>query len=255
MTLQLIRHATLLLTLNNKQILVDPMLAPKDAYPAFPGTGNETRNPKVDLPMEMDDLKTMLEGTDAVLLTHLHADHWDAVARDMLPRDITVLCQPADEQTIKQAGFSRVVTISDRLDWEGITIHRTGGRHGTGEIGIRMGTVSGFVLEHDGRRLYIAGDTIWCEEVQQALDRFQPQHVVLNGGGARFEAGDPIVMNTRDVETVCRYAPAAGVYVVHLETVNHSREDRAAVKAAMQAAGLAGQCVVPEDGAVFLQWQ
>jgi hypothetical protein len=47
---------------------------------------------------------------------------------------------------------------------------RTGGRHGTGEIGEKMGPVSGYVLRGPGEPVvYIAGDTVWCPEVAAAL--------------------------------------------------------------------------------------
>jgi hypothetical protein len=49
--------------------------------------------------------------------------------------------------------------------------------------------VSGFVV--DG--VYVAGDTIWCEEVREALEMHRPRAVVVNASGARFLEGDPIV--------------------------------------------------------------
>lgn len=247
------RHATLWLSLNNKRILVDPMLAPKDTYPAIQGTGNEIRNPKVELPVDTAELEKLIAQTDAVLLTHLHNDHWDTVAQNMIPRDMQIFCQPADTDAIQQAGFSNIVAIEDRLEWEGITIHRTGGQHGTGEIGKLMGIVSGYVLAHAGYSLYIAGDTIWCDDVKQAIDRYQPKHIVVNGGAARFETGDAIVMDVNDIVTTARYAPDANVYVVHLETVNHSAENREYNRSAILAAGLEGRCFVPADGEVFIR--
>ncbi|WP_118974760.1 MBL fold metallo-hydrolase [Taibaiella koreensis] len=253
MTVQLLRNATQWLTLGGKHILIDPMLAPKGAYPAFPGTGNDTPNPTAALPIDDAALDALLQQTDAVLLTHLHLDHWDRVAQERLCKNIPVFCQPGDADAIGQVGFTDVRTIIDRLDWDGITFYRTGGRHGTGDIGIRMGTVSGYVLEGESQRIYIAGDTIWCDEVKLALDRYQPAMVVVNGGGARFDTGDPIVMDTKDILALCDYAPAVKVYVVHLESVNHSREDRAALRAALEKAGLGARCGVPDDGEVFIR--
>jgi len=123
-----------------------------------------------------------------------------------------------------------------------------GGEHGTGAIGQLMGIVSGYVISHGNENIYLAGDTIWCREVQEALDKYQPDVIVLNGGGARFQAGDAIVMTIPDVLNVCNYAPEAQVLVVHLETVNHSSETRAQVKAALASNGLSGRCIVPDDG-------
>ncbi|NQX39444.1 hypothetical protein SAMN05421820_102179 [Pedobacter steynii] len=47
---------------------------------------------------------------------------------------------------------------------------RTGGQDGVGEIGKMMGIVSGYVIRHEQEMVYIAGDTIWCDEVKAALD-------------------------------------------------------------------------------------
>ncbi len=54
-----------------------------------------------------------------------------------------------------------------------------------------MGAVSGFVLAAAGEpTLYIAGDTIWCEEVRTALEQHQPDVVVVNAGAAQLAEGD-----------------------------------------------------------------
>ena len=98
----------------------------------------------------------------------------------------------------------------------------TRGHHGTGEIGAAMGPVSGWVI--DG--VYVAGDTIWCEEVASALAEHEPHTVVVNGGGARFLVGEPIVMDAADVGRV-RGATDARVVVVHLEAINHCIQPRA----------------------------
>lgn len=249
--LQLLRNATLVLEINQKTILVDPMLGARDSYPAFPGTGNENRNPLVDLPLEDTALNDLLSQTDMVLLSHTHLDHWDPAAQERLRKDIPLFCQPADEGTLAAQGFSRVTAVRETLVWEGITISRTGGAHGTGAIGQRMGTVSGYVLRYRDTCLYLAGDTIWCAEVQEAIDRYRPTHIVVNGGGARFTSGDPIVMDTKDVLQVCDYAPEARICVVHLEAVNHTKESRQQIKAGLAAHGQADRCLVPEDGTAY----
>ena len=37
---------------------------------------------------------------DAVLLTHLHQDHFDATARQLIGRATPLLCQPEDVETL-----------------------------------------------------------------------------------------------------------------------------------------------------------
>ncbi|AYA39015.1 MBL fold metallo-hydrolase [Hymenobacter oligotrophus] len=248
MQVQLIRHATLLLKVAGKTLLVDPMLAPRGHDEPVPMSANQVRIPLVDLPFPADELPQLLASVDAVLLTHTHRDHWDSVAQELLAKHLPILCQPADTETLRGQGFTEVLPVEAQLDWEGIRIYRTGGQHGTGEIGQMMGTVSGFVVEAEQQRLYIAGDTIWCDEVTQALDQYRPNYIVLNAGGAQFLKGDPIVMTAAEVAQVARYASQATVYAVHLETVNHSTEDRAITKAYLEQQGIGSQVHVPADG-------
>jgi len=240
MKLQLLRNATQVLTVNDKQILIDPMLGPKDAYDTIIMTDNGLRNPLVDLPVDPKELITKI---DAVLLTHLHNDHWDPVARELLPKDIPLFCQAGDEDKIREAGFTHVTPIATAITWQNITISRTNGQHGTDEIGTLMGKVSGYVIND----LYIAGDTIWCEDVKTAIDQYQPKHIVLNGGAAQFVKGDPIVMSIEDIRKVRAYAPGAQLIIVHLEAVNHSKQNRAQIKAAFPDQHVR----VPDDGEFF----
>ena len=240
MKLQLLRNATQVLTVNDKKILVDPMLGPKGAYDTIIMTDNGLSNPLVDLPLNPQEL---IRNIDAVLLTHLHNDHWDLVARELLPKTIPLFCQAGDEDSIREAGFTNVTPIENNITWQGISISRTNGQHGTGEIGAMMGKVSGYVIND----LYIAGDTIWCDDVKTAIDQYQPKHIVLNGGAAQFVKGDPIVMSIDDIRKVRAYAPAATLIIVHLEAVNHSRQSREQIKAAFPNQNVR----VPDDGEII----
>lgn len=122
-------------------------------------------NPLVDLPFTEEELMSQLEDIDAVLLTHLHPDHWDKAAVKLLNKKIPLICPFSISSQIESFGFSNLKQISDFLSYKGIGIHLTSGQHGTGEIGEKMGEVNGFVLSHLNNNIYIAGDTIWCEEV------------------------------------------------------------------------------------------
>ena len=226
MRLTLVRHATLLLETSYGRILVDPMLRAAGTTPPIEDTPNEKRNPLVDLPLPARDV---VADVDLCIVTHLHSDHFDDVADGLLPRDVPILTQPESAVALADRGFTNVAV-------EHPSIPMTRGRHGTGAIGEAMGAVSGWVV--DG--LYIAGDTIWCDELKRALDRHRPRAIVLNASGARFNTGDPIVMDADDVRRV-REATAAPIAVVHLEAINHCLEPRSAYR------GIDG-VRVPADG-------
>jgi L-ascorbate metabolism protein UlaG (beta-lactamase superfamily) len=226
MKLTLVRHATLLLETSLGRVLVDPMLRAAGSTPPIENTPNELRNPLVELPVRAEDV---VDGVDLCIVTHLHSDHFDDAADAVLPRSLPTLTQPESAGALTARGLANVATTHPGVEM-------TRGRHGTGAIGEAMGAVSGWVL--DG--LYLAGDTVWCDEVADSLERHRPRVVVLNASGARFNEGGPIVMDTADVRRV-RESTDATIVVVHLEAINHCIEPRAAYR---EIDGV----LVPDDG-------
>ena len=246
MRLRLIRHATLIIEYNGNKLLVDPMLDDAGARSPIQNSPNPRKNPLVPLPMSAEET---VDGIAAMLVTHTHSDHWDTAAEKQIPKHLPVFGQAEDEQKFRSAGFTQVKSIATRADWNGTEIIRTGGQHGTGEIAKMLAPVSGFVLRAAGEpTLYIAGDTIWCAEVEEALADQQPSVVVLNTGGARFLEGDPITMTADDVIQVCRKAPHAQIVAVHMEAINHCLLTRADLAFQLEAARVIGQVAIPGDG-------
>jgi L-ascorbate metabolism protein UlaG (beta-lactamase superfamily) len=247
MRLRLIRNATIGIKVGGRYVLVDPMLDPAGARPPVEDTPNPRRNPLVELP---EPAEVVTSGLTGVLVTHLHRDHFDDTAARVLPKHLPVLCQPEDTDRLRERGFADVRPVDRELEWEGIHLTRTAARHGTGEIAEALAPVSGFVLSApDEPSLYLAGDTIWYEDVRAAIDAHRPAVVVVNASGARFTYGDPIVMTTDDVVAVARYAADARIVVVHLEAVNHCLETRADLRQRLHDEGLDTRVTVPEDGA------
>ncbi|MBZ5718864.1 MAG: MBL fold metallo-hydrolase [Acidobacteriia bacterium] len=246
MRIRLIRHATLAIEYSGHTLIVDPMLDEGGTRPAIENSPNPRNNPLVALPMPAPEVLT---GVEAVLVTHTHSDHWDATAGKLIPKHLPLFGQVEDEAKFHGRGFTAVQSIRDAATWNGIEITRTGGQHGTGEIGKAMAPVSGFVLRAKGEpTLYIAGDTIWCSEVEQALSRFRPKVMVLNAGAARFLEGDPITMTADDVIKVCQAAPDAQVIAVHMEAINHCLLTRADLAFQLEAARVVQQVAIPGDG-------
>ncbi len=99
-----------------------------------------------------------------------------------------------------------------------------------------LAPVSGFVLDD----LYIAGDTVWYEGVEEAIERHRPRVAVVNAGGAEFTEGGLIVMGIDDVREVAARVPT--VVAVHMEALNHCHLTRAALRAALP------DVLVPDDG-------
>ncbi|MBV0903168.1 MBL fold metallo-hydrolase [Haloarcula salina] len=241
-SVRLIRNATILVDVGDTTVLVDPMFTPQGemptvtdnpAVPEFLTTANQKRNPLVPLP-DVD------LSYDAVVVTHRHPDHWDEAARAELDADVPLFCQPEEADEFTDEGFTDVRPVDDQTSFDGLTIYRTPGQHGHGELAEGMAPVSGFVFEGD-ETVYVAGDTIWYEPVEETLDRFDPDMVVLNGGEAQFEQGEPITMGVEDISAV-REATDAQIAVVHMEAINHCLLSREELQAETEGVH------VPEDG-------
>lgn len=248
MEIQLIRHATLKIRINHVNFLVDPMLSAKGEMEPVANAANEFRNPLVELPGSIENI---LSDVDAVILTHTHRDHFDDTAIQNLQKDMQIFCQPDDEEKLKGLGFTMVTKIMEEISWNGVHFIRTGGQHGTGELGKKMGPVSGFILKMENEpSLYIAGDTIWCNEVEESLTEHSPEIIILNGGEAQFLTGDPITMGSKDIEKISEKTPSSKIIVVHMESWNHCLLSREELKRYIDDHNIRS-VVVPINGEIF----
>ncbi|SFR64823.1 MBL fold metallo-hydrolase [Halogeometricum limi] len=232
-SIRLVRHATLLLAAADTTFLVDPMLGAPGDMPPIENTPNQRDNPLVPLP----DVDLTY---DAVVVTHRHPDHFDEAAKAELADDVPLFCQPEEADAFVEEEFTDVRPVDDETAFEGVTIRRTPGRHGHGELAERMGPVSGFVFEA-GASVYLAGDTVWCDDVERTLDSYDLDAVVLNAGAAQFLEGDPITMAEDDVAAV-RSSTDATVLAVHMEAINHCLLTREELRSAVD------DVLVPDDG-------
>jgi L-ascorbate metabolism protein UlaG (beta-lactamase superfamily) len=228
----LVRSATIIVELAGRRILVDPMLDDVGARPPIEGTRNQVANPTARLPFPAEEV---VRGLDAVVVTHRHRDHLDTRGEELLPRDVPVYCQPEDEEALRELGVD-ARSVDDAVEWDGLRIARTPARHGSGRMAELLAPVSGFVLND----LYLAGDTVWYEGVEETIARHRPRVAVVNAGGAEFTEGGLIVMGTDDVREVVARVPT--VVAVHLEALNHCFLTRAELRRSIPGV------LVPEDG-------
>lgn len=244
MQLQLIRNATLRLKYNNQIFVIDPYLAPKHSYPSY---ANRSKNPTVELPLPASEV---LAGAEMIIVSHLHTDHFDPAAQNLIPKETLIYCQPGDASKIGKIGFQHVEPIEDEVSWRGITIQRTLGLHGQGEVLDLMGNVSGFVFAAEGEpTVYWAGDTVLCEAVQTVVAAVQPDIIITHSCGAVWQNYGLILMDADQTVALCQYSPNSIVVATHMEAVDHATVSRAALRAAAEAAAISAERLrIPADG-------
>ena len=249
MKIQQIRNATLIVEYAGRKILIDPMLSDKGTLPAFIPAKNWTfkKNPLNDLPYAKEEI---IKEVDFVFVSHLHPDHWDEEALRILPKGIKIFVQDqADKSKIEKSGFTNVEILTENSSFGDLKLSRTKAQHGNGYILKIAGLVCGLVLKHPTEKtLYIAADTVWYEGVQEALDKHQPEIIVLNGGDNQFAFGGQVIMNKKDINEVHKAIPNATIVVSHMEGVNHNTLTRKELKEFLSEKGIADKVNVPEDG-------
>lgn len=260
LTLQHIRNATMKLTGGDTTIIIDPMLDAPGAFPGFPTTyRSELRNPLTPLPMPV---KELLADVDAVVLTHTHLDHWDETAQKELPKNIPFYVQnEEDASLIRQQGFTNVRVMKPTDEFGGIKFDRTECRHGTEamyadpEAGKALGDVMGVVFTTpDGKKTYLAADTVWFQGVDNAIKTHKPDVIILNAGGAAYDLNgkfkeDPLmIMGKKDVLKATKVAPNADIIAVHMDAVNHMTVDRKDMAEYVRENGIRDRVLIPFDG-------
>lgn len=247
MQIQLVRSATLIVEMADTRLLIDPWLADKGQGRSYSG---RAQSPLVGLPLPVEDI---LERVDAILVSHLHSDHFDEVAQRVIPKRMPVLCHGRDADAIRAMGFEQVLEVGEGVDVGQVHVRTTDGQHGPPEVLGDMGEVSGFLLSAiDEPLLYWAGDTILCPPVEAVLERERPAVVVVHGCGALWDGKGPLVMDGDMVLETARIAAGAAVVVTHLDAVDHATVSRADIRR-LTAAGARGadRLVIPEDGEIL----
>lgn len=253
---QHIRNATVKIDFSGTTFLVDPMLSAKGAFPGFPNTyRSELRNPLVELPFSVADV---MKSVEAVVVTHTHTDHWDDAAQRHIPKNMPLFVQnEADAKTIRGQGFNDVRVLAGTTTFNGVTLNKTGGQHGTDlwfadpARAEGMGPVMGVVFSApNAKTVYVAGDTVWRPEVDHALKQYKPAVIILNTGSALMSGFEehPIIMGKQDTLQAANAAPNAAIVAVHMDSVNHMSLSRKELRQFVQEKKIQNRVTIPEDG-------
>ncbi|WML32695.1 MBL fold metallo-hydrolase [Clostridium sp. OS1-26] len=254
MNFQQIRNATITITYAGKKFLIDPWLADKGAFPPIPAENQES-NPMVDLPMPIDEV---IKDVDAVIVTHIHPDHFDEVAIKVIPKGTKMFAQNEEEaEALKSFGFKDVDVLKNNgILFGDIKLIKTNCIHVPDEEVMnyykRFNATSeacGVIFSNPNEKtVYLAGDTIWYDDVKKAIDNNNPDIIILNAGGAQFITGGHIIMNINDVYEVYKAAPQATIIASHMEAVNHARVTRKALKQFIDENVISSNVLIPADG-------
>jgi L-ascorbate metabolism protein UlaG (beta-lactamase superfamily) len=181
---------------------------------------------------------------DAVLLSHdQHFDNLDRMGRTLLKSAERVLTTGDGAQRLGAPAIELVPWQSvDIQSVSGPALRVTGTPARHGPAGGDRGPVTGFVLETESVEgaIYISGDTVWYEGVEEVSRRFPVRIAILFMGAARVPEVGPAHLTftaKEGIEAACAFSNAA-IVPLHYEGWEHFSESRKQIEDQFKSAGL-----------------
>src|SRR5947208_12526063 len=187
LTINRIRHSSVLIDFDGYRVLTDPWFSEKFGYYHGEPYG-----------ITLEELPRL----DGVVVSHGHYDHYDMQAFQAYPdKQVPMAVKRGIAQTARKVGFTNVIEMDA---WETttlgpITVTATPGKHGVPEIT--------YMLQAQGYTVYFGGDTLLIPELSELPLRFPQVDVALlaiNGLQIRPLGNRQDVMNAQDAAELCQ---------------------------------------------------
>ena len=218
-------NATTVLRLGGFTLLTDPNFVRRGrrVHLGYGLTSRRLRDPALT-PAELPPY-------DALVLSHLHGDHFDGVARRELPREPPVVTTGRAAEKLRKWGFTATgldhwTTWETARDDRRLRITAVPGQHGPAGVHRLLPPVIGTVLDLETRepsaatgwlrdlRMYITGDTLNVPRLQEVTERFPDVDVMVTHLGGTRALGVLVTMDGRQgTDLVERIRPRAVVPV------------------------------------------
>jgi L-ascorbate metabolism protein UlaG (beta-lactamase superfamily) len=155
---------------------------------------------------------TQLPALDAIVLSHMHGDHWDRIATKSLPKETPVVTTPEAAKCLAGRGFT---ATADLKAWQTheltrgtdtLRITSVPGVHGPGPLARLLPQVMGSVLEliRGGVagpdvvwRGFVSGDTLYRPQLGEVLQRCGPLDVLIPHLGGTRALGVTVTMDSK----------------------------------------------------------
>jgi L-ascorbate metabolism protein UlaG (beta-lactamase superfamily) len=190
---------------------------------------------------------------DALILSHMHEDHFDRVAVRKLQKDIPIITTPQAAKALKKKHFFRTYPLKT---WETLTLEKgealltitaMPGKHAPGLLSHLLPPVMGSMLEFQNvrrqtiLRLYITGDTLIHKALKDIPRRYPNIDLaILHLGGTKFY-GLMLTMDARQgVEAIKLINPHEAL-PVHYDDYNVFKSSLEDFQQAVAKAGLTGR--------------
>ena len=203
-----IGHASFLIQIGGKNILVDPNWA------RWLGFVKRVREPG----MRIEDLPPI----DMVLVSHAHYDHLHLGSLKQVADGQPIVVPHGVGSIVERRGFGDVVELDcwESVEIDGMQISLTPARHwGARNIHDTHRGFGGFVIKADGRSVFHCGDSAYFEGFTEIGERFPDIDVAIMPIGAYgAPSGREVHMNPRQALDAFRQIGAGKMVPMHYAT-------------------------------------
>ena len=167
---------------------------------------------------------------DLVLLTHAHYDHFHKPTLRKLPSTKIGIMPWGVGDLAKKLGFARIVELDwwesfSQGDWK---VTFTPSKHwGARTLHDHHRGYGGFVLEHQGRKIYHAGDSAYFEGFAEIGEKLRPEIALLPIGAYHPESFRKVHMGPDEAVQAFKDLRAKVLVPMHYGTFKLSFEDMA----------------------------
>jgi L-ascorbate metabolism protein UlaG (beta-lactamase superfamily) len=249
------------------RVITDPMLGPRAeqafVLPRHPSSGQ----PNAPIARYTAPPELALEALDAILISHTHADHFDAYAKEQLPKALPLVVATAGAESVRAAGFSDVRA----LDWGESTTIVVRGTHlrvtavpahhaHAEELDHELGRGNGYVLEWlepaVAYRVYWTGDAVLSDESKTLVQTYGAIDLLLpHMGGVGGDGGLGLrSMNALEALELVRRLDPRLVVPIHHTTFAHYREPIEALQQRAAESGEAARFRFVREGESAALW-
>jgi L-ascorbate metabolism protein UlaG (beta-lactamase superfamily) len=173
-------HATVVIECDGVRLLTDPLLRARVLH---------LRRQVGAVPA------ALTAGIDAVLISHLHHDHFDPPSLRRLGRDVPMIVPEGAAAWVRRRRFAAVreLAAGDSVSVGALAVAAVHARHDGWRPGGPRAAAAGFVVR-GGRSVYFAGDTELFEEMATLAPGLDVALLPVSGWGPRLGPGhmDPL---------------------------------------------------------------
>jgi L-ascorbate metabolism protein UlaG (beta-lactamase superfamily) len=208
--------------------------------------------------LDIDELPPL----DLCILSHYHGDHFDRIAEERLPKDLPIVTTEHAAAELMDKDFTAPVALDT---WESaefvkgaahLRVTSMPGHHGPGIVDFALPPVMGSILdfERDGERvlrIYISGDTLMHDDLQQIPTRFPDIDLGLFHLGGTRVLGVMVTMDDEQgVEAVKLINPDKAI-PIHYNDYDVFKSPLEDFQRAAEAAGLQEKMIYLAHGETY----